>query len=317
MNKELLYRFFEGRASAEEMKSIKEWSESSDDNHRSLLRERRLFDAMLVLGSMPIEKDAQPAQPFLRSRRFLRELLKIAAIIAVTICMTATWFSIVGNNNDTRVAMQTVTVPAGQRANVTLADGTNVWLNAGTTLIYPSVFADDRREVILDGEAYFDVTHNEEQPFRVRTHQMDIEVLGTEFNVEAYADRGLFETSLIRGCVKVCSSSNPEQHVTLAPNQKTRMQDGQFVVEDIEDYDVYRWREGLYCFHEKPLADIMKDLEKYFDLEIRLENPHLAGIVLTGKFRIPEGLDYILRVLQLDVNFTYRRDVEQNILYIN
>ena len=98
----------------------------------------------------------------------------------------------------------------------------------------------------------------------------------------------------------VCSSSNPEQHVTLAPNQKTRMQDGQFVVEDIEDYDVYRWREGLYCFHEKPLADIMKDLEKYFDLEIRLENPHLAGIVL-----------------QLDVNFTYRRDVEQNILYIN
>ena len=91
------------------------------------------------------------------------------------------------------------------------------------------------------------------------------------------------------------------------------MQDGQFVVEDIEDYDVYRWREGLYCFHEKPLADIMKDLEKYFDLEIRLENPHLAGIVLTGKFRIPEGLDYILRVLQLDVNFTYRRDVEQNI----
>ena len=215
------------------------------------------------------------------------------------------------------MAMQTVTVPAGQRANVILADGTSVWLNAGTTLTYPSIFDGDRREVTLDGEAYFDVTHNEEQPFRVRTHQMDIEVLGTEFNVEAYADLNRFETSLIRGCVKVSSADNPSQHIILAPNQRTRVEDGRLVVDNIKDFDVYRWREGLYCFHEKPLADIMKDLEKYFDLDIKLENPDLADIVLTGKFRIPEGLDYILRVLQLDVNFTYRRDVEKNILYIN
>lgn len=317
MNRELLYRFFEGRASAEEMKDIKEWSESSADNHRSLLRERKLFDAMLVLSSMKSGKEERPAPAIRRPRRLVRELLKTAAIIAVTVCSTtAIWFSI-GNNRYAHMAMQTVTVPAGQRANVILADGTSVWLNAGTTLTYPSIFDGDRREVTLDGEAYFDVTHNEEQPFRVRTHQMDIEVLGTEFNVEAYADLNRFETSLIRGCVKVSSADNPSQHIILAPNQRTRVEDGRLVVDNIEDFDVYRWREGLYCFHEKPLADIMKDLEKYFDLDIKLENPDLANIVLTGKFRIPEGLDYILRVLQLDVNFTYRRDVEKNILYIN
>lgn len=318
MDREQLYRFFKGCASVEEMKEIKEWSDSSDDNRRTLLRERKLFDALQLLDFTSHREGRKVThRPLVfRLRRSLREVLKTAAVIAATVCVTALWFSI-GNDGDTHMAMQTVTVPPGQRANVTLPDGSNVWLNAGSTLSYPVTFAHDKRQVNLEGEAYFDVTHNESLPFKVNAGSMEIEVLGTEFNVEADAQRGNFETSLIRGCVKVSSLADPSRHVTLVPSQKTRMEDGKFIVESIEDYDVYRWREGLYCFRNKPLSDIMKDLERYFDIEIRLDNPRIANVALTGKFHIPEGLEYILRVLQLNVKFNYRRDAEQNILYIN
>lgn len=85
--------------------------------------------------------------------------------------------------------MQTVTVPSGQRANVILPDGTDVWLNAGTTIRYPISFMKGKREIILDGEAYFEVVHNEKCPFVVHTYAMDVEVLGTKFNVEAYSKK--------------------------------------------------------------------------------------------------------------------------------
>ena len=94
------------------------------------------------------------------------------------------------------------------------------------------------------------------------------------------------------------------------------MTDGQLVVSKIDDYGSYRWKEGLYCFHDKTLGEIMQDLEKYFDLDIKIHRKETADVVLTGKFRISEGLDYILRVLQTDVSFTYRRDTDQNIIYI-
>ena len=89
------------------------------------------------------------------------------------------------------------------------------------------------------------------------------------------------------------------------------------MVSNIDDYNMYRWKEGLYCFRDKPLADIMKDLEKYFDLSISIHNREIEKVMLTGKFRIAEGLDYILRVLQTNVDFTYKRNVEENKIDIN
>ena len=234
--------------------------------------------------------------------------------MAVTVCVTATFFSI--GNKDRNVAMQTVTVPPGQRVNLLLPDGTDVWLNAGTTMRYPVSFMEGKREITLDGEAYFDVKRDEECPFVVHTHAMDVEVLGTKFNVEAYSKKDFFETSLMQGKVKVTLPADKTKSVLLAPNQKTTLTDGQLVVSKIDDYGSYRWKEGLYCFHDKTLGEIMQDLEKYFDLDIKIHRKETADVVLTGKFRISEGLDYILRVLQTDVSFTYRRDTDQNIIYI-
>ena len=117
-------------------------------------------------------------------------------------------------------AMNTITVPAGQRANLTLADGTNVWLNARSEMRYPAVFTGNKREITLDGEAYFEVTHNEDKPFVVQTNKCNVEVLGTKFNVEAYSDSEDFCTSLMEGSVRVSDKRNPSETLVLAPNQQ-------------------------------------------------------------------------------------------------
>lgn len=147
----MLYRFFEGHASLEDMKVVKEWADASEENAGLLRRERKLFNAMILAGHSR-RTDIQR----MRNRRnyFIREFLKIASVIVITVSVTAVLFSIGKDNEDMYLAMQTITVPAGQRVNLDLPDGSNVWLNAGTKMQYPVSFMTGKREVILDGEAY-------------------------------------------------------------------------------------------------------------------------------------------------------------------
>lgn len=313
MDKDILYRFFEGHATVDEMKSVKEWTEASEENNRLFRRERKLFNAMVLVGH---SKESGIPTKEIKKNYFIREFLKIASLIIITVGVTAALFSIDEDKDDVNIAMQTITVPAGQRVNLDLPDGTNVWLNAGTKMQYPVSFMQGKREVILDGEAYFEVAHNEKSPFVVHTHALDVEVLGTKFNVEAYSKRKVFETSLIQGKVRVKSPDNEKVSVTLHPNYKTTLKSGKLVVSKIDDYNVYRWKEGLYCFKNKPFAEIMQDLERYYDLKIQLDKQGIAKVALTGKFRISDGLDYALRVLQNDVAFSYRRDKDNDVIYI-
>ena len=314
MDKDILYRFFEGRATIDEMKMVKEWSEASEENNKLFRRERKLFNAIILVGRS--RKIGMPVKEIKKKNNLIREFLKIASVVVITVGITAALFSIGEDKDNVNIAMQTITVPAGQRVNLDLPDGSNVWLNAGTRMQYPVSFMKDKREVILDGEAYFEVAHNEKCPFVVHTNMLDVEVLGTKFNVEAYSKRKVFETSLMQGKVRVKSPENKNISVTLLPNQKTTLKSGKLVVSKIDDYNVYRWKEGLYCFRSKPFAEIMQDLERYYDLKIQLDKQSIAKVALTGKFRISDGLDYALRVLQNDVVFTYRRDKENDVIYI-
>lgn len=313
MDKDLLYRFFEGHASVEEMNSVKEWVEASEENSKLFRRERKLFNAMILAGRHSNQTDMQVAK---RKNTLIREFLKIASVVVITVSVTAALFLAGGDKDSMNMAMQTITVPAGQRVNVALPDGSNVWLNAGTRMQYPVSFMKEKREIILDGEAYFEVVHKEEAPFVVHTHVMDVEVLGTKFNVEAYSGQKEFEASLMQGKVRVRSPYDNKISVILSPDQKTTLKDGRLVVSKIDDYNVYRWKEGLYCFKNKAFADIMEDLERYYDMKIQLDKKSIKEVVLTGKFRISDGLDYALRVLQNDVSFTYRRDKENDVIYI-
>ena len=313
MNKDILYKFFEGNASFEEEAAVKQWMEESAENRLAFLKERKLFDAMLLLGNEEIIKNGK--KRFSINLISLRtELIKIAAVVAIT--LGGSYFYYQSSLEKELMAMQTITVPAGQRINITLVDGTNVWLNARTSLSYPVKFGKNNRQVVLDGEAYFDVTKDKSKPFIVQTDNYNVEVLGTQFDVNAYSETGEFETTLMSGSVKVASASDSTQKITLKPNNKVFLQDGKLHVTAVDDYNPYRWKEGLICFKNETFTSIMKDFEKYYGLTIQVKNKNVFKYVYTGKFRQTDGIDYALRVLQKDIKFTYQRDDENQIIYI-
>ena len=313
MNKDILYKFFEGNASFEEEAAVKQWMEESAENRLAFLKERKLFDAMLLLGNEEIIKNGK--KRFSINLSSLRtELIKIAAVVAIT--LGGSYFYYQSSLEKELMAMQTITVPAGQRINITLVDGTNVWLNARTSLSYPVKFGKNNRQVVLDGEAYFDVTKDKSKPFIVQTDNYNVEVLGTKFDVNAYSETGEFETTLMSGSVKVASASDSTQKITLKPNNKVFLQDGKLHVTAVDDYNPYRWKEGLICFKNETFTSIMKDFEKYYGLTIQVKNKNVFKYVYTGKFRQTDGIDYALRVLQKDIKFTYQRDDENQIIYI-
>ena len=273
MNKDILYKFFEGNASFEEEAAVKQWMEESAENRLAFLKERKLFDAMLLLGNEEIIKNGK--KRFSINLSSLRtELIKIAAVVAIT--LGGSYFYYQSSLEKELMAMQTITVPAGQRINITLVDGTNVWLNARTSLSYPVKFGKNNRQVVLDGEAYFDVTKDKSKPFIVQTDNYNVEVLGTQFDVNAYSETGEFETTLMSGSVKVASASDSTQKITLKPNNKVYLQDGKLHVTAVDDYNPYRWKEGLICFKNETFTSIMKDFEKYYGLTIQVKNKNTA-----------------------------------------
>ena len=206
-----------------------------------------------------------------------------------------------------------VEIPRGGEYALVLSDGTKVHLNSMSSLRFPVAFTTGKREVELQGEAYFEVSKNKEKPFIVKTTKGDVEVLGTKFYISAYATTDVFETSLIEGKVKVHTAY---EDMTLYPKDKAVLENGLLTRKQIDDMDTYRWRDGLYCFKNLSFDDVLKQFEIYYDIRFVKENPQIANPKLNGKFRLIDGVDYALRVLQREVGFSFRRDDEANVIYL-
>ena len=188
MNKELLYRFFEGKTSVSEEKQIKEWLDASEDNRHIFFLERKMYDAILLTTHDSTQK---------KNRSALLSPWTSGAAAALLLIILGGLY-LLGQNRAAE-SYNRLIVPPGQRINLILSDNSNVWLNSNTEFRYPTVFSKKERTVYLNGEAYFEVSKNVEKPFIVRTGQGDIRVTGTSFNVEAYSQFNTFETSLFEG----------------------------------------------------------------------------------------------------------------------
>lgn len=313
MDKKILHKFFEGNATFEEEVLVKRWMDESAANRKSFLKERKLFDAMLLLGEGKALKGGRKRFS-VNFSIFRTELIKIASVVALTLGFS--YFYYQASLEKEMMVMQTISVPAGQRINLTLTDGTNVWLNARTSLKYPLKFGKKNRQVVLDGEAYFEVAENKIKPFIVQTDKYNVEVLGTKFNVNAYSGTTEFETTLMSGSVRLASVTDTTQNLILNPDNKAYLHDGKLHVVPVDDYNPYRWKEGLICFKNGTFNSIMNAFEKYYGLTIKVKNKDISKHVYTGKFRQSDGIEYALRVLQKDISFTYQRDDENQIIYI-
>lgn len=190
------------------------------------------------------------------------------------------------------------TAPCGQRAVVTLMDGTKVWLNSNTTLkTLPSPRRTRERRVELDGEAYFEVAREERRPFIVSTKEADVKVLGTKFSVFSYEGDERFSTSLVEGSVQV-SANDGEETVTLKPDEMVEMVDGALVKGAVEEGDWLSWKEGVYSFENRTLSEIAGKLEVYYGIKISIHDGKLSETRYSGKFRQGDKVENILKALQ-------------------
>ena len=300
MRRDILYKFFEGKASPKEQRLIGQWLDESEKHKEVLVRERMVFDAMIVSGGITDRQSVQSRKK--RTRVVFMELLRVAAVILVMFLVGG--YIYVRKMEEIRLANNIVTVPVGQRVNLQLPDGTSVWLNASSEIIYPAYFSGSTREIHLNGEAYFEVEHNASKPFIVHTETFDIKVLGTKFNVEAYKGMEGFTTALMEGSVEVTDRKNKDKSVRLYPAQKVAFRNGELCKSPIDNYDVYRWREGLICFKETRFADLMRQLEKNYGVRILINNEAVKEKVFSGKFRTTDGIDNALRLLQKEGHYT-------------
>lgn len=199
--------------------------------------------------------------------------------------------------------MNEVVIPYGKKSELLLADGTKVWLNAGSRLAFPSKFTKNIREVFLEGEACFEVEKNEEQPFIVKTGKLEIKVLGTHFNVSAYPTDNVIETVLLEGSVSVERARTlglGKSEVLLKPNQKAsfKKEKNDFSVTDETDADIYiAWTYGWLKYERENLKSVLRKVERYYNVEIRLPDNYPQDDKITGKLDLKESLNEAMGIL--------------------
>ena len=250
--------------------------------------------------SLANREDGESSLPALKAklrRRMLyrigRTMLKYVAVGAIVLGITL----VVERHQATRpaaTAMQTLAVPRGQHCQITLADGSKIWVNGGSTLRYPSHF-EANRQIELAGEALFDVAKNGNQPFVVSTKGVCVKVIGTRFNVRGYAAEPL-TVSLFRGAVSVYRENNEQQSVVLRPNEQLTVS-GEGMTKHRMDADVAAWKDGWLVFKSATMAQIIAHLQTCFGVKITVKHPSLLNIRYSGKFRKNDGVVNILDIM--------------------
>ena len=310
MDTKLLNKYIAGDVLPEEKKEVARWLKESEEHREQLMQLRHIYDATVWNANLKEEKPEKKKTV----THYLRTSIKIAAVVAMFAFILHKEYQEYRLEHSTE--MQVMTVPAGQRASLVLADGTTVWLNSNSILKYPAAgFHSKERKVLLEGEGYFEVAHDEKYPFIVETEKYNVRVLGTTFNVSAYPDSDLFETSLIEGKVTVYQPDT-QNEVTLQPNEKVETRDGKLCKETFTSDQAFLWRIGVYSFKNEPLEAVFKKLEQYYEVRIINKNIEIASRPCTGKFRQKEGIEHVVKVLQKYVGFDYTLDEENNQIII-
>ena len=195
-------------------------------------------------------------------------------------------------------------VPDGKRSVLILEDGTKMWVNAGTRVVYPNRFRENRREIFVDGEAYLEVARDEKRPFLLKTSMMDVQVLGTAFNVTAYREDAYGTVVLASGSVEVSTGG---KEVRLVPSEMLWC-DGQggAQVKAVDVADYISWKDGLYIYHSEPLSAILDRISRYYGVAIGYD-ADVAAFRCSGKLNLLDNVDELLEGLAHTVPVVFSR----------
>ena len=308
----LLLKYFKCETNTIEEARIAHWlANDPDGSHAAAYKDARILFEGITLHSGQAAPDAVGR----KIPRAVKRTLQWAAAVAALVLAGATGVHLAQTRLHTEY--QTFMVPAGKNMQMTLADGSRIWMNGGSEIEVPVSFARSGRNIRLNnGEIFLDVERDEKRPFRVETYAGTIEVLGTKFNVESDEARQLFSTTLIEGSVKI-DADNGLQYM-MQPNDIVKMEDNVWTVGRIEDtYSVTCWMNGLIDIANTPFDKLLDEFEKTFDVKIVSSLSKMPDVSFTrGKIRISDGVESALGILRLSADFSYEYDRTTNTIYI-
>lgn len=316
----LLLRYITGEVTQEENLLVKEWSRKDIANEELLIQLARIYYAQRTQQRIK-NRDTEAAFRIVnnkikkKGRRLFLQRIGVAASLIIGILGIG---SFIFQYSDLRESflpsMITVESNDNSRTRLVLPDGTEVCLNSGSSITYPSRYTDGERNVTLSGEAYFKVTHNKEKPFIVNAlnKKYKVKVLGTEFNMQAYRDDNVIQTTLIVGSVQVDIQGNNTKTVLL-PSQKAiySVQNNELAVVTANTDRETDWMYSRLVFKKTPMPEVLARLSRFYKVEFDVRNKIIDTYTFTGTFEdkpLYQVLDYMKISSQIDYNITYQKD---------
>jgi len=249
---------------------------------------------------------------------FVHVYQKIAAVLLIPLIGLGVLYQL-NQHNPTIIQYTETIAPRGQKSQIVLSDGTKVWLNSDTKIRYPGQFGKTQRDVYLDGEAFFEVTKNEHQPFLVHTSGPDVKVLGTKFNIKAYSDENQVETSLFEGRVDLLiknQESGQTDNKELKPGQSIiysginhQLASVRFPKDEIDG-----WRKNQLIFKDDTFIKLVKKIERWYNVEVVYDERKFDNRRLTVELFEGERLEKLMDILSLALSMNYRYEKGKIIL---
>ena len=324
IDEEVLVAFLKGELDAAQAAAVEAWYDRSAANRRMLGQVYYILyvsDRINDAAGIDVERSLRQFKRRMHAGRRIslrRSAVRIAAAAVIAAVLLAGGLTTVLLSK--RLAQPvTVVTQLGERSQVVLPDGTKVWLNSSSSVEYVAPFFSRQRRVKMEGEAYFEVEHDRRAPFVVSTNGLDIEVLGTRFNIRNDDNEHRVTTVLLEGAVKAYASGREQASVRLHPAQQLVFDTRTHAMRLTDCPSAERsinWIDGRFCFEHDTFGEIA-ELKRYYNVDIRFMDNRLRDMRFSGNFRVEDGIYHIMSVLQLTYKFNYRiagNDIE---LYAN
>ena len=306
----LIIKFLSGQASAEEKELLISWIKESPENRLQFKELQNIWQGLnppFDPDEIEVEKIQKDLLKKINKRLWHQHPLVIfwqrtAAILVIPLILTVVYLFI--SHEPEKITFQEIFAPYGTYTQVNLPDDSKVWLNAGSSIKYPTRFKKGSREVSLNGEAYFEVESDRKNPFTVHTSHVDVRATGTVFNVEAYPTDSIASVTMVRG--KLGVTMNNQSQIGLIPGERASFNKNtlQCRIEKTDPYKWYAWKDGLMVFRDDPLEYVFKRLGQTFNVEIKVMDKEIANQLYRATFR-EESLSEILRLLKISAPIRY------------
>jgi len=315
----LIGKCLSGNASTDEIKQLEEWknaSEENNNNYKKNLKAWEKCETRITPDAIRQDKfkvESAYSNYLVRKVRKITRLsfiYKIAAILAFPLALAISWYLFLYPGDTDKITKNTcmVTSPKGHVSKCILPDGTEVWVNTGSTIEYNTFsFNKKNRAIHLEGEAYFEVTSNKDKPFKVITPFGDVHATGTAFNVIAYPEEETFETVLAEGSVQVQFKSGRLRSLNMKPGQRVIMDMSDFSldVHSVEPEIFTSWRNGELIFKDATLNDLVKELERIYDIKFYMNPESLGDLRFRGMFSYDNNLILALEKIKKTSGIDY------------